>query len=119
MKKEYRELKPDEVISVSMSEFFNGLKTFTAKESVSALHNALLEKGLGEYSSWWSSKGIVCKVLTPGKNWQEGKVKLSLVFCSDEVEPDTPTAESETSGEAIKYPLDEIRRSLNTSDETP
>lgn len=117
MEKEYRELKADEVVSVSMGQFFNGLKTFTTRESVSALHNALLEKGLGEYSSWWSSKGIVCKVLTPGKNWQAGKVKLSLVFCPEEVEPDV-TAVSETSEDVIEYPLDEIRRSLN-SNETP
>ena len=56
------------------------------------------------------NEGVDCEVLTPGKNWQKGKVKItiSLEFQSDEPEieviPENSNSESS---------LDDIRRKLN------
>ncbi|MBD2085009.1 KGK domain-containing protein [Coleofasciculus sp. FACHB-542] len=48
----------------------------------------------------WFSEGIDCKVLKPGANWKQGKVRVSLEFCPDEPES----------------PLEDIRQQLKEDD---
>lgn len=108
-------LQPNEVISTESTDhkFIKGLKTFTVREAIIALQ----ETGFGNQLKSWLEEGVPCKVLTPKHDWRTGKVKINLTFYPDEVEPDVKTA-SEASEDVIEYPLDEIRRSLN-SDEIP
>jgi KGK domain len=56
---------------------------------VQQLAKDLAERGVDdEYVESWASKGIECEVLMAGKNWQKGKVRLSLHFVPDK--PDSP-----------------------------
>ncbi|MEW5855912.1 MAG: KGK domain-containing protein [Cyanobacteriota bacterium] len=53
----------------------------------------------GEQTKWFS-EGINCKVLKPGANWKQGKVRVTLEFCPDEPES----------------PLEDIRQQLKEDD---
>lgn len=131
MEKEFRALQPDEVISImpaTSQKFFKELQTFTPQESAIALRDFITEKNQSTYYSGWFTEGVSCKVVTSGEKWRTGKVKIGLIFCPDEVETEQPISEpestetenrgeSETKEEEIIYPLDEIRRSLNSSNE--
>ncbi len=57
----------------------------------------------------WLRKSFECRVLTPGEDWQYGKIKLSLVFYPDEA------IDNET--EFTKSSLDEIRKTIVKSSE--
>jgi hypothetical protein len=49
-----------------------------------------------DVASKWLIEGANCEVLSPGKGWRKGKVKISLVFCPDEADS----------------PLDDIRQAI-------
>jgi hypothetical protein len=55
------------------------------------------------------NEGVDCRVLSPGKLWQKGKLKLAVIFYPEEdgFEPDQSESES---------PLDKIRHSIAQPD---
>ena len=56
----------------------------------------------------WVSNGVDCQILKPGKNWQEGKLRMKvyLEFC-----PDEPEIE-ETEIKEPESPLDDLREKM-------
>ncbi len=58
------------------------------------------------------SSGVECEILAPYKNWQPGKVRITLEFCPD-ISPQPETAPSQILSPAIEpqpLSLEEIRR---------
>lgn len=52
--------------------------TFKAKEFLEAM-----KSGLGAPERWLE-EGINCEVISPGKSWRKGRVRISLEFYPDE-----------------------------------
>ncbi|HIK12747.1 MAG TPA: hypothetical protein IGS52_21230 [Oscillatoriaceae cyanobacterium M33_DOE_052] len=85
---------------------------------VSELAAALKQKFLGEATDNEAAvnqlfgSGVECEILVPYKNWQTGKVRISLEFCPDTPpQPQTPPASyPQPSGVNPDLSLDEIRR---------
>ena len=96
-----RELLNDQdVISVDDKEKMAvSHKTFTAKEFL----NTMFTKWFGDtIGKKWFIENVDCEILSPGKNWRKGKIKVSLEFIPDEIES----------------PLDEIRREMQQNGES-
>ncbi|MBD1840690.1 hypothetical protein H6F78_19395 [Coleofasciculus sp. FACHB-64] len=71
--------------------------TFQVGEFINQMQDKL---GAGNEQRKWFSEGINCKVLRPGANWKQGKVRVTLEFCPDEPES----------------PLEDIRQQLKEDD---
>ncbi|MEB3309152.1 MAG: KGK domain-containing protein [Snowella sp.] len=68
-------------------------RTFKVDEFLTAIFTKLFNNDVGKK---WCFDGVECEVLSPGKSWQKGKIKISLEFIADEPES----------------PLDDIRREM-------
>ncbi|MFB2839758.1 KGK domain-containing protein [Floridanema evergladense] len=90
----------NDVISGISEEIFDGCCTFTAEELLQTLKEIFnpREEEIGFFEN-----GVTCKVLKPGKNWQKGKIRITLEFCPDE--PKQPTS-----------PLDDIRKQMKETE---
>ena len=87
-------LRLDDVISVDESEkVIVNYKTFKCQEFLNSILIKLFNNDLGKK---WIFESVDCELLSPGKNWRKGKIKISLEFIPDEVDS----------------PLDEIRREM-------
>lgn len=94
----FEKLKSIEVVSVENSELIIiSHTTFKVYEFMKVLKDNYFGGIISELTNKWFMEGISCEVLSPGKSWQKGKVKLGLVFCPDEVES----------------PLDDIRQQIS------
>lgn len=86
---------------------------------VSELTAALKQKFLGDATDSEAAinklfgSGVECEILAPYKNWQSGKVRITLEFCPDiSPQPETLPTPSypQPSGVNPNLSLDEIRR---------
>jgi hypothetical protein len=92
-------LNSEDVISMEASKkILVNHTTFTVKE----LFEFMVKNWIGgELGKQWFLDGADCNILSPGKNWRKGKIKVSLEFIPDESE-----------GLESSSPLDEIRREM-------
>lgn len=94
---EFNNLGQSEVISVASSEqLVVSHTTFKTQEFMQALKDNYFGRANPDVASKWLIEGADCKVLSPGKGWRKGKVKIGLVFCPDEIDS----------------PLDDIRQAI-------
>lgn len=94
-------LDKDEAICIcSNNRYGVRTETFQSHEFMQALEKKCLYNGDEETIQKWARHGADCEVLTPGKQWRKGRVRICLVF-----EPD----------EQVSSALDEIRRTSNLS----
>lgn len=105
-------LKCDEVLSaesLELSQYLDLPPTLKVAELVEAIAQQLLS----QEEAHLFSKGMTCEVLKFGeRNWQKGKIRVSLEFCPDEAKL---LDLSEKSNETIpqpESPLDDIRRTI-------
>ena len=90
-------LNLDDVISVGENDtILINHKTFTLKEILKVIFTQWFCNDVGKK---WLFEGTPCQILSPGKPWRTGKVKITLEFIADEPES----------------PLDEIRREIAAS----
>ena len=65
----------------------------------------------------WFSDGINCEILRVGQAWQKGKVKInlkvSLEFCSDDLEIEETSISEQKQITQPESSLDDIRRMIN------
>ena len=65
----------------------------------------------------WFVEGINCEILRVGESWQKGKVKInlkvSLEFCSDELEIEQTLISEQKQITQPESSLDDIRRMIN------
>ncbi|WP_324281701.1 KGK domain-containing protein [Cyanobacterium aponinum UTEX 3221] len=71
-------------------------KTFTVEEFKTRLKDS---SGVNDKSQEWFNNGVNAEVMTGGKPWRKGKVRLSIEFIPDESE--------------IESPLDDFRQKTN------
>lgn len=87
-----------------------------ASSGVSVKPGEVIDERWQDIPAYWITEGVDCELLksdTPG--WQKGKIKVELTvrYISDSVEP---SEETETPTDSPEYPLDDIRRSIETQD---
>jgi hypothetical protein len=82
-----------------VSEFTSSLQQKISRgDQISEFLSSLQQKISGEDAGvQWLGEGVEAKVLSVGKKWRKGKVRLTIEFISDE--PDEP-----------KSPLDDFRK---------
>ncbi|MBD2039764.1 KGK domain-containing protein [Microcoleus sp. FACHB-672] len=113
MEDKFESLDREDVVSIYSDQILLTNRTFTISEFIAAI--LPLVKGQYSSSNWtekkesWFGKGIDCKILQPGKNWQKGKVRITLEFCPETVEVEETQA-SEPAASEESSPLDEIRQ---------
>ena len=85
------ELNFDDVVCVEQ-EVVVQHTTFQVSEFQEKLDDAVVScHGSGANLRKLSGEGLACKVLTPGKIWQTGKLRICIQFCPDE--PESPLDE--------------------------
>jgi hypothetical protein len=95
---QFEKLESTEVVSVEDRELIViSHTTFKVYEFLKVLKENYFGGITSELTNKWFIEGMSCEVLSPGKSWRKGKVKLGLVFCPDEVES----------------PLDDIRQQMS------
>jgi hypothetical protein len=86
----------NDVISGISEEIFDGCCTFRGEELLQTLKEIFNPR---EEEWGFFENGVACKILKPGKNWQKGKIRITLEFC-----PDEPTQATS--------PLDDLRKQI-------
>lgn len=86
----------NDVVSGISEEIFDSRRTFTGEELLKTLKEIFNPR---EEEYGFFENGIKCKILKPGKNWQKGKIRITLEFC-----PDEPTQ--------APSPLDDLRKQM-------
>ena len=95
---QFEKLGSTEVVSVEESErIIISHTTFKVDEFMKALGDNYFGGIVSALTNKWLIEGMSCEVLSPGKGWRKGKIKIGLVFCPDEVES----------------PLDDIRQQIS------
>ncbi|AFZ16455.1 KGK domain-containing protein [Allocoleopsis franciscana] len=59
----------------------------------------------------WGFEGVESEILSPGKGWRKGTIRLTLEFLPDESELEVTEINKEI--EQPESPLDDIRRMIN------
>ncbi|MFB2875894.1 KGK domain-containing protein [Floridanema aerugineum] len=89
----------NDIVSGITEKILGGRRTFTAEDLLKSLKEYLSTEG---YKGFFEN-GIDCKILKPGKNWQKGKIRITLEFCPDEqTQPPSP--------------LDDLRKQLKETE---
>jgi len=115
MDKTRRLIEMDEVIAVKedvLTSISN--PTFKLDEFLQAFKTAVSFPESDSIKEMWLVDGVECEILSPGKGWQKGKLRINLEFYpSDEPEvPETPTSNQPETSQP-QSPLDDIRRMIN------
>ena len=71
--------------------------TFKVYEFMKSLKENYFGRVIPELTNKWFKEGMNCEVLSPGKGWRKGKVKIALIFCPDKSDS----------------PLDDIRQQMS------
>jgi len=96
---------------LKLSKLKSAIVSVILSNSLQELNNILVSEGGGKVPTRNPTDlidgGVYCEILQPGKNWQEGKlrIKVTLEFC-----PDEPEIEEIKEPES---PLDDLRRMIN------
>ncbi len=95
----FERIEPDNVLCVNTNtqRLLINHSTFQVGEFINQMQAQVGARG--EQLRWFR-EGIDCKVLRPGANWKQGKVRVTLEFCPDEPES----------------PLEDIRQQLKEDD---
>jgi hypothetical protein len=113
MEDKYESLEKEEIVSIKepLEKLFLPHTTF----KVSELINTLGDKCLSADSpaQKWFRDAVECEILTPGKNWRTGRVRLSLEFLPDKLEIEETPANNETKNKEPESPLDDLRQMMN------
>lgn len=82
-------LKEKDVISLEEQQYNIRLshKTFTKGEFFSTLKNYL---SVNDNNKEWFNDGVNAEVMTEGKRWRKGKVRICIEFIPDESEIESP-----------------------------
>ncbi len=107
MRDQFEQLHGDEVISVEDSDkILVSHVTFTVRQFFKAVGRQL---GISEENKKkWFEYGVDCEILSPGKIWRKGKVKICLEFYPDEPKiSDMPESDEPENGQ-LNSPLDDI-----------
>jgi hypothetical protein len=91
MNKNFENLKPEDVITLKneTDKVLINHTTFLVEELTDKFGQSTFHPP--EKAERWLNTGIEVKVLTAGKSWRNGKVKLVLQFCPDQ--PESPLDE--------------------------
>lgn len=110
MVKRHEQLENDAI--VSLKEFDLILMphvTFKMSEFIERLGAVLVISA----EKWrkWGFEGVESEILSPGKGWRKGKIRLTLEFLPDE--PELEEIETNKEIPQPESPLDDIRRMIN------
>ncbi|MBD1939127.1 KGK domain-containing protein [Microcoleus sp. FACHB-68] len=107
----FERLDREDVVSVFSGQILLNNRTFTISEFIASMLPIIRERTQNwtVEKDYWFGKGINCKILQPGKNWQKGKVRITLEFCPETLEVEETPATEPAAGEESS-PLDEIRQ---------
>ncbi|WP_026733035.1 KGK domain-containing protein [Fischerella sp. PCC 9605] len=94
-------LGQDDVVSMNSGQILMPHPTFKVDEFTARMKQVL--SGLDELKQKWLGEGQSCEILKPGaKDWQKGKIRITLEFYPDE--PESPLDE-------LRQQLEQIERS--------
>lgn len=116
MKKNFDRLDGSEVVSLSNASetIFVSHHTFKVSELAEALKLGFIgERGSNEEAAIkLFGEGIACEILAPYKNWQQGKVRITLEFCPDEPDAEAamPASDILIDAKPPELSLEDIRR---------
>ncbi|MES1025673.1 KGK domain-containing protein [Gloeocapsa sp. BRSZ] len=128
MKSNYQALENETENKDNIISFSSRTAIFRVDEIILAIQDAFNSYALGAFqnklssrgripgnSHSWSTQGVDCEILKPGKNWQKGKVKLKLIleFCPELPEIEDAGSEDILATLKSETSLDEIRQMLN------
>jgi hypothetical protein len=111
--------EPGCVIKFSEDHFIyehRGHQVLSFEEICELLHTSISDD-IDHEEENWTYTGIQCSMMTPGKHWQTGRLKIRLEFIPDEVPDENSNAQIETTASEIS-PLDDIRQSLLNQSES-
>lgn len=110
MVKRHERLENDAIVSLkALDRILMPHVTFKVSEFIERL-GAVLGL-LGEKWEKWGFKGVESEILSPGKGWRKGKIRLTLEFLPDE--PELEEIEANKEIPQPESPLDDIRRMIN------
>jgi KGK domain len=109
--KKTRPLGGDEVVSLQdqRDKFSFSHTTFKVAEMIAGIKTNWLVK------EKWLAEGVECEILSPGGDWQKGRIKISLEFCPDEVLVEAFESYAAENRQE-ESPLDEIRQMISGED---
>lgn len=106
-------LEQNEIISIQGSErILLNQPTFKTSELIDAIKISWMMNSNDRLKAWFY-EGVKCEILTPGKNWRTGRVRLSLEFLPDEPEIEETPANNGTKNQETESPLDDLRQMMN------
>ncbi len=109
MDNKFELLGKDAIVSIQESDrIIMSHITFKVREFIARMRATL---NIGQKWQPWGSEGVECEVLSPGKDWRKGKVRVTLEFLPDEPETEE-TLPSDTITEP-ESPLDDLRQRMN------
>jgi hypothetical protein len=119
MDKKYENLERNGVISmktegISQDEYELSSLTFKVNDFLQLIKEST-NKNSDPYLDNLFSEGIKCEVLIPNKNWQEGKVRLSLEFIPDDTKGKEELQSDESTNNESESILDDLRRRIQQS----
>ncbi|MDF5736787.1 MULTISPECIES: KGK domain-containing protein [unclassified Nostoc] len=100
-------LENDDVVSVSQAGFS---LSNTTTSTVSEIKSFLRKTWPGDLHGWIFD-GIACRVLSGGKGWQAGRIRLRLEFTPSK--PKLPEQKPSTATSEPVSPLDDLRSQLD------
>lgn len=115
MSPKFERLERQDVVSVYSGQILVNNRTFTVSEFITAFIPIVKEKSTPwtEEKEMWLTEGIECKTLKPGaKSWQRGKVRITLEFCSEELDVIETSENGELPASKANSPLEDLRQKI-------
>jgi len=109
MNNKFELLEKNAIVSIGQSDrIIMSHITFKVSEFIAQMGAAL---NIGQKWQQWGSEGVESEILSPGKGWRRGKVRVTLEFLPDEPEVEETSA-SNTIPQS-ESPLDDLRQKMN------
>lgn len=117
MDNKYENLGRNEVVSVKAEHrIVVSHTTFKVNEFAQAIKTQIsVNNGQQTMRDMWFAEGVECEVLSPGKDWRKGKVRVSLEFIPDEPEVEEELENDEPTNNESESMLDDLRRRIQQS----